>query len=261
MCYEDPRNCSPANETRLNRLPTLDPDGEVTGILTALLRAARQHADFGKWLALKNAWGDDLDGIRAAMADPGREIITAELDGRRAVSAIGTVVAQFGGTPALVLIAGIARGLDDLYGDYLLEPWLRDRLGKGPIQADELVITVQVDGPWRAAFGICRDLLNGDTIAALSQVGVNLVVVPVCSPKTTNLAANAATLAADGPGIVVLANGPRRFRDMAQGSDPYIPMALIATPLDQVLNPTHSAVCSPPQLCTYEFETNRLAAV
>lgn len=456
MCYEDPRNCSPANGTRLNRLPTLDPDGEVTGILTALLRAARQHADFGKWLALKNAWGDDLDGIRAAMADPGREIITAELDGRRAVSAIGTVVAQFGGTPALVLIAGIARGLDDLYGDYLLEPWLRDRLGKGPIQADELVvlpgiehlrslfgsdrsfsvpqtraaerpdqtrrcrlyqpaqaappirfadelaphldevmsgakllatahptvsmadltgafpvrakdeaahlqsctqllerafelrasvvvfpelcgyrdvtdelrllrptgpalvvagsghveegghrrnesliwiarrsgnvpvgsplvvrkmvpydgelgaepltelgteITVQVDGPWRAAFGICRDLLNGDTIAALSQVGVNLVVVPVCSPKTTNLAANAATLAADGPGIVVLANGPRRFRDMAQGSDPYIPMALIATPLDQVLNPTHSAVCSPPQLCTYEFETNRLAAV
>ena len=428
----------------------------MTGILTALLRAARQHADFGEWQALKNAWGDDLDEIRAAMADPGREIDTAELDGHRAVSAINSVAARFGGTPALVLIAGIARGLDDLYGDFLLGPWLRDRLGKGLIQADELIvlpgiehlrslfgsdrsfsvpqtraaerpdqtrrcrlyqpaqaappirlsdglaphldevmseakllatahptasmadltdafpvrakdeathlrsckqllerafelrasvvvfpelcgyrdvtdelrvlrpaspalvvagsghveegghrrnesliwvarrsgnipvgqplavrkmvpydgklgtepltesgteITVQVDGPWRAAFGICRDLLNSDTVTALSQIGVNLVAVPVCSPKTTNLAANSATLAADGPGIVVLANGPRQFGDAAAGSGPDIAMSMVATPLDRILNPTHTAVCSPPQLCTYEFETNRLAAV
>ncbi len=122
-------------------------------------------------------------------------------------------------------------------------------------------ITVQVDGPWRAAFGICRDLLNSDTTAALSQIGVNLVAVPVCSPKTTNLSANAARLAADGPGIVLLANGPRRFRDAASGSDPDIPMSMIATPLDQILNPTHSAICSPPQLCAYEFETNKLATI
>lgn len=428
----------------------------MTGILTALLRAARQHADFAKWQALKNAWGDDLDGIRESVADAGHDVRTADLEGATAVDAIRAVAAQFDRTPALVLIAGIARGLDDLYGEYLLEPWLRDRLGKGPIQADELIvlpgiehlrslfgsdrsfsvpqtraaerpdqtrrcrlyepaqaappirfadelaphldevmseakllatahptvsladltgafpvrandepahlqsctqllehafqlrasvvvfpefcgyravtddlrvlrptipvlvvagsghveegghrrnesliwiarrsgnipvgsplavrkmipydgklgterltelgteITVQVDGPWRAAFGICRDLLNSDTTAALSQVGVNLIAVPVCSPKTTNLSANAATLAADGPGIVLLANGPRRFREAASGFGPDIPMSMIATPLDQILNPTHSAICSPPQLCAYEFETNKLAAI
>lgn len=425
-------------------------------ILTALLRAARQHVDFAKWLALKNACGDDLDGIRESVAEVGHRVRTADLEGAVAVGAIRAVAAQFDRTPALVLIAGIARGLDDLYGEFLLEPWLRDRLGKGPIQADELIvlpgiehlrslfgsdrsfsvpqtraaerpdqtrrcrlyepaqaappirfadelaphldqvmseakllatahptvsladltgafpvrakdkpahlqsctqllerafqlrasvvvfpefcgyravtddlrvlrptspalvvagsghveegghlrnesliwiarrsgnipvgsplavrkmvpydgklgterltelgteITVQVDGPWRAAFGICRDLLNSDTTAALSQIGVNLVAVPVCSPKTTNLSANAARLAADSPGIVLLANGPRRFRDAASGSGPDIPMSMIATPLDQILNPTHRAICSPPQLCAYEFETNKLAAI
>ena len=113
----------------------------------------------------------------------------------------------------------------------------------------------------RVAIGICRDLLNNDAVSALSQIGANLVAVPACSPKTTNLAANAAMLAANGPGLVVLANGPRFFHNASTGSGADVPMSVVATPLDQILNPTHLASCSPPQLCIYKIETNSVTTV
>ena len=122
-------------------------------------------------------------------------------------------------------------------------------------------ITVQVDGNWRVAFGICRDLLSDAVVSALSQVGANFIVVPACSPKTTNLAVNVAKLAADGPGFAVLANGPRWFRNAETDSDDDVPMAVFATPFDQIQDPMHIASCSPPQLCVYEIETNSVSAV
>lgn len=440
------------------RLPAFEPSAAVIDLLTALLRAARHHTDFEKWLELKSAHADDLDGIREAVGDSEdhQKIRTAALAVPSAIRAIEGAAHKFHRTPELVLIAAVARGLDDLYGDYLREPWLERQIEKGPIRADDLIvvpgsehlralfgndnsfsvpqtraterpdqtrscrlyeppaasppirlaadlrthldevlsdakflatahpttrsadlelsfpvratdgpghiqacvhllkrafelrasvivfpefsgysdvtdelrklapgspalvvagsghlklaghrrnesliwiarptgnvpvgrplvvrkmipyegqlgverltetgqeITVQVDGPWRIAFGICRDLLSDDVVSALSQVGANLVAVPACSPKTTNLAANAAKLAASGPGLVVLANGPRYFRNAMTESDDDVPLSVIATPLDQVQDPTHITSCSPPQLCVYEIETNSVAAV
>ena len=440
------------------RLPTLNPSAEVTGLVAELLRAARHHPDFGRWLELRHAHADDLDGIREAVSgsESARQIRTAALAGPRAVEAIASAAQRFAGTPSLVLIAASARGLDDLYGDYLREPWLEDRLNNGPLRRDDLIlvpgvehlralygdgrslsvpqtraaerpdqtlrcrlydppaaappirlaadltshldevlsdakllatahpttstaelelsfpvrakdeaghveacvqlltrafrerasvvvfpefsgrpavtdelrrltpsspalvvagsghvelagqrrnesliwvarrsgnvpggkplsvrkmipyegslgseplsergqeITVQVDGHWRVAFGICRDLLSDDVVSALSQVGANLVAVPACSPKTSNLAANAAKLAADGPGFAVLANGPRFFRRAEAGPDDDVPVSVFATPLDRVARPTHIAACTPPQLCVYDIEANTVSAV
>ena len=132
-------------------------------------------------------------------------------------------------------------------------------LGAEPLTDTGREITVQVDGRWRVAFGICRDLLNNDAVSALSQIGANLVAVPACSAKTTNLVANAAMLAANGPGLVVLANGPRFFHNASTGSDVDVPMSVVATPLDQVEDPIHVEHCSPPQLCIYKIETNSVA--
>ena len=444
--------------SRDSRLPALDPSVEVIDLIAALLCAARHHPDSARWLEFKGTHADDLDGIREAVSESedSRKIRTAALSGPSAIAAIEAVARRFGETPGLVLLAGAARGLDDLYGDYLREPWLEDRIKRGPIQRDELIvvpgsehlralfgsgcslsvsqtraterpdqtrrcrlyepsaaapplrfasdlrphldevlsdakllatahptaksddlklefpvravdkpghikaclqlleraferlasvivfpefagypavtdvlrnlrperpalvvagsghvghagqrrnesliwiarptgnipvgrplsvrkiipyegrlgdepltdmgreITVQVDGQWRAAFGICRDLLSDDVISALSQVGANLVAVPSCSPKTSNLSMNAAKLATGGPGIALLANGPRFFRNAESGADDDVPVAVFATPLDRVLDPTHIVRCTPPQLCVYELETNSVTAV
>ena len=134
-------------------------------------------------------------------------------------------------------------------------------LGAEPIDDLEREITVQVDRHWRVAFGICRDLLNNDAVSALTQIGANLVAIPACSPKTTNLAANALMLAAHGPGIVMMANGPRFFPNASAASAADVPMSVVATALDQVHDPIHIASCTPPQLCIYEFKTNSVKAV
>ena len=297
------------------RLPALDPSAEVIDLLAALLRAARHDPEFERWLELKSGHADELDSIREAVAkaEDRHKLRTAASAGHSAIGAIERTAGQFTGTPRLVLVAAAARGLDDLYGDYLRGPWLAHQIEKGPIQADDLIvipgtghlralfgsdrsfsvpqtraterpdqtrrcrlyepsaverltetgqeITVQVDGHWRVAFGICRDLLSDAVVSALSQVGANFIAVPACSPKTTNLAANAATLAANGPGLVVIANGPRLFRNAETGAVDDVPVAVFATPLDRVQDPTHIASCSPPQLCVYEIETNSVAAV
>ncbi len=146
------------------RLPQLDPSAEVIDFLTSLLRAARHHPDFAKWLELKSEFGDDLDRIREAAADTDREIRTAALAGPNAAKAIEEIASRFDKTPALVLIAAVARGLDDLYGDYLHGPWLADRLKKVTIQADDLIV-VPGSEHLRALFGDDRSLSAPQTRA------------------------------------------------------------------------------------------------
>ena len=440
------------------RLPELDPSAEVLDLLATLLRAARHDPEFNRWLELRGAHADELDGIREAVAESEdrHQIRTAASAGHSATRTIETIAGQFPETPGLVLIAAVARGLDDLYGDYFRRPWLEEQLKKGPIQADDLIvipgtehlrallgndrsfavpqtraterpdqtrrcslyeppaaapsirfaadlephldevlsdakllatahptassvdlelsfpvratdearhvdacvqllerafherasvvvfpelagyptvtdelrqltpsnpalvvagsgqvalagqrrnesliwvarpsgnvpdgkplsvrkmipyeghlgaepltdvgreITIQVDGCWRVAIGICRDLLSDDVLSALSQVGANLIAVPACSSKTSNFVANAAKLATNGPGFVVLANGPRFFHNAETGSVDDVPVAVFATPLDRVQDPTHTASCAPPQLCVYEIESNSVSAV
>lgn len=318
------------------RLPALDPSAEVIDLLAALLRAARHDPEFERWPELKIGHADELDGIREAVAasEDMHQIWTAASAGPAAIGAIERIARRFTGTPSLVLIAAAARGLDDLYGDYLRGPWLEDRLGKGPIRADDLIVTPGTEH-LRVLFGSdrsfsvpqtraaerpdqtrrCRlyeppaaappirlaadlethlDQVLSDAkllatahptasteelefsfpvrardepghidavVSALSQLGANLVAIPACSPKTTNLAANAATLAASGPGLVVIANGPRFFRNAETGAVDDAPVAIFASPLDRVQDPTHIARCSPPQLCVYDIETNSVAAV
>ncbi len=436
------------------RLPELPLGASVLDLIEILLRAARYDPFFAQWAELKTGHADVIDLIRGDLVEPGREIRTSILEGPNATQLVDYAASAYPSTPGLVLVAALARGLDDLYGDFLEGPWLEKRLAVGPLAVDELVvvpgsahlrsmfapgaslsvgqtraaerpdqtrrcrlydpsaaappirfandltphlsevlagaaflatahptastdeltmsfpvvardaadhlaacegllsaafaehvavvvfpeftgypavtdrlrqltpttpalvvagsghvsaanrrrnrslvwiarktgnipvgaplavdkmvpydgslgsepltdtgeaITVQVDAPWRAAFGICRDLLNNDAIDALSQLGVNLVAVPACSPKTTNLATNAAALAANGPGLAIVANGPRYFHDERTGSDIDVPLAVFATPLDQVPNPRHIETCDPPGLCVYDAESNTVA--
>ena len=42
------------------------------------------------------------------------------------------------------------------------------------------------DGPFRLAGAICKDLLDGDVEALLERLGVNVLLVPAMSSKTSN---------------------------------------------------------------------------
>lgn len=93
-------------------------------------------------------------------------------------------------------------------------------------------ITVHLSGPWRMAIGICRDLCNPATVEALAQLGVNLLLVPACSPKTTNLARGAEAVAVDAGGFALVANGPPTF-ERPDGTATHVATTLWCTPLDR----------------------------
>lgn len=94
-------------------------------------------------------------------------------------------------------------------------------------------ITVYLSGPWRLAIGICRDLCDPAITDALAQLGVNLLLVPACSPKTTNLARGAEAVAVDAGGFALVANGPPTFA-RPDGSSTEVGTAIWCTPLDRV---------------------------
>jgi predicted amidohydrolase len=82
------------------------------------------------------------------------------------------------------------------------------------------------------AIGICRDLCDPAITDALAQLGVNLLVVPACSPKTTNLARGAEAVAVDAGGFALVANGPPTF-EQPNRPPAKVATAIWCTPLDR----------------------------
>ena len=105
-------------------------------------------------------------------------------------------------------------------------------LGTEPLTEVASTITVQISGPWRMAIGICRDLCDPAITDALAQLGVNLLVVPACSPKTTNLARGAEAVAVDAGGFALVANGPPTF-EQPNRPPAKVATAIWCTPLDR----------------------------
>lgn len=93
-------------------------------------------------------------------------------------------------------------------------------------------ITLLLSGPWRLAIGICRDLCDPAISDALAQLGVNLLLIPACSPKTTNLARGAEAVAVDAGGFALVANGPPRF-NRTDAAPVEVDTAIWCTPLDR----------------------------
>ncbi|HEU5150540.1 MAG TPA: hypothetical protein VFU19_08590 [Iamia sp.] len=128
-------------------------------------------------------------------------------------------------------------------------------MGAEPLTQVADHVRVLTSGPWRLVVGICRDTLDADILAALIQLGVNLVVVPASSAKTANLGAAAAGVATGAPGIGLVANGPRRFpgRPAADGgpTEVDVPLGIYCSPLDRV-EPRLHATCEPPGLCVFD---------
>lgn len=86
-------------------------------------------------------------------------------------------------------------------------------LGREPLKRVASELRVFIDGPVRMVVGICRDLLDGDVVAALVSLGVNVVVTVAASKKTTPFRTNLGLVAVDTPGIGIAANGPARYGD------------------------------------------------
>ncbi len=126
-------------------------------------------------------------------------------------------------------------------------------LGAEPLTHVADRITIYVAGPWRLAVGICRDLLDDVSVAALRQLGVNLLIVPACTSKTSNLAANTTAVASNVPGLALIANGPRWFSgrpltqqaDQAPPSEADVPTGIYTAPVDRI-EPRLMASCEPP---------------
>jgi hypothetical protein len=131
-------------------------------------------------------------------------------------------------------------------------------LGAEPLTELADRITVYVAGPWRLAIGICRDLLDDLTVVALRQLGVNLLIVPACTAKTSNLAANTSVVASNVPGLAIVANGPRRFparpaaADDGEPDDVDVPTGIFTAPVDRI-EPRLMAGCEPPGLVLFRF--------
>lgn len=128
-------------------------------------------------------------------------------------------------------------------------------LGREPLT--ELADEIRVFGsdPWRLAVGICRDALDDDVVHALGQLGVNLLVVPACSAKTSNLGEATATLATGVPGIGLVANGPRYFAgrpdEAGTPTSVDVPLGIYCSPLERV-EPRLIERCDPPGICVFE---------
>jgi hypothetical protein len=71
----------------------------------------------------------------------------------------------------------------------------------------ELRIYVASDG-WRLVIAICRDLLNPQAVHALTEAGVNLVLVPAMSETLVPFAGPVAQLVGSNQAIVAIANNP-----------------------------------------------------
>lgn len=131
-------------------------------------------------------------------------------------------------------------------------------LGSEPLTQVADRITIYIAGPWRLAVGICRDLLDAVTVAALRQLGVNLLIVPACSSKTSNLAANTTAVASNVPGLAIVANGPRWFpgRPAEGAHEPpgeiEVLTGIYTAPVDRV-EPRIMATCEPPGFVLFRF--------
>ena len=64
------------------------------------------------------------------------------------------------------------------------------------------------DGPFRLAGAICKDLLDGDVETLLERLGVNVLLVPAMSTKTSNFPLAAGRLLHTAQTLTVVANGP-----------------------------------------------------
>lgn len=132
-------------------------------------------------------------------------------------------------------------------------------LGREPLT--ELGDELRIFGsdPWRLAIGICRDVLDDDVVHALGQLGVNLLVVPACSAKTSNLASSAGAVATGGPGIALVANGPRHFPgppdETGRSTTVDVPLGVYCSPLDRV-EPRLIVTCEPPGICVFEVDAH-----
>jgi hypothetical protein len=138
-------------------------------------------------------------------------------------------------------------------------------LGSEPLTELGEGLTIHAAGPWRLAVGICRDLLAPTTLTALWQLGVNLLVVPACSAKTSNLAANTSLVASNVPGIAIVANGPKWFPGTTGGesgsqnrqSDVEVPTGIYTAPIDRV-EPRLMASSDAPGLALFRLAEHRV---
>ena len=71
----------------------------------------------------------------------------------------------------------------------------------------EVRIYVTADG-WHLAIVICRDLLNPQAANALSEAGVNLLLVPAMSETLMTFGGPAAHMVGARQALVVIANNP-----------------------------------------------------
>lgn len=134
-------------------------------------------------------------------------------------------------------------------------------LGQEPLTSFGTEIVIQVDGSWRLAVGICRDLLRPAMVDALSQVGANLVAVPAWSPKTTNLVSAAGAVAAATPGFAMVANGPRMFVNPETGREVEVPLGMFGSPVDRVPDPVPISEGTPPCLCLYHVADHVVSTI
>ena len=76
----------------------------------------------------------------------------------------------------------------------------------------ELRVYVTADG-WHVVIAICRDLLNPQAVHALSEAGVNLVLVPAMSETLVPFGGPAAQVVGSNQALVAIANNPADWSD------------------------------------------------
>ncbi len=95
-----------------------------------------------------------------------------------------------------------------------------DRPVAEDIQPDgwpELRVYVTADG-WHLTIAICRDLLNPQATNALSEAGVNLLLVPAMSETLVPFGGPVAHLVGTRQALVAVANNPGDWSDLATGA-------------------------------------------
>ncbi|MDX8034839.1 NUDIX domain-containing protein [Lentzea sp. BCCO 10_0856] len=76
----------------------------------------------------------------------------------------------------------------------------------------EIRVHVTADG-WHLVIAICRDLLNPQAVHALTEAGVNLVLVPAMSETLVPFGGPVAQLVGSCQALVVVANNPAEWAD------------------------------------------------